>query len=135
MSLTIGSVSGVECIVGGHAVAYGALAPTRRTYGGVLGTSRSRVRGYARMWTLQTPPMVLAEAEALEAELLAPGSVLVSGDLVGSNVRCYATNVKRHVDRSLIWAAVSFELTERDAVNAILSDGVVFGDAAVGVET
>jgi hypothetical protein len=77
--------------------------------------------------------MLLADAEALEAELLAPGSVTVTGDLVGTGIVCYATNVRRHVERSMLFAAVSFDLVERIPAGADLTqrlrDGLVWGDA------
>jgi len=134
MALTVGAVTGVNVVAGGHALRYEPTAPTVRGYTGELGTSRQTGRGFVRVWALRTPPMAIAELAVLEAELLAAGTVTVTGDLVGDGLLCHASNVRRHYDRVPIRAALSFEL--RAGVPEVpmwMSDGMVLGDAALAV--
>lgn len=115
MTLLIGAES-VEVLAGGHSVRHIPLAPTARAFGGKMLSAITSTRGYVREWTLQFPLMLIADVEALEAELDGPGSVTVDGSLIDDDnaIVCYARNVQRQTGLSTLWAAVSCELVEDD---------------------
>jgi len=115
VTLLIGAES-VEVLVGGHSVRRIPLAPIAREYSGKMLSAITSTRGRVREWSLRFPLMLIADVEALEAELDGPGSVTVSGTLIDADnaIVCYARNVQRQTDGSTLWAAVSCELVEDD---------------------
>ncbi|HUW12422.1 MAG TPA: hypothetical protein VM537_22035 [Anaerolineae bacterium] len=115
MSLVINGVT-VPILQGGHSKSNTPLTlEFGRAYGGVGLSGVTANRGHYRTWSYQTPRLLLADVQTIEALLDGPGLLTVSGVLAaGDAILCYALNVRRSVTHSLIWGALSFELTEDD---------------------
>jgi len=113
MSLTIEGVT-VPVAEGGHSVRHEPLAPSGRIYDGSFLSGVTSNRGHRRVWTFQTPEILIADIEAIEAVLDGYGSVTCNGTEVGTNVECHPANMQRTMDDGLLTASLSFELRESD---------------------
>jgi hypothetical protein len=114
VSVVIGAET-VEIMEGGHSVRHIPLSPWGRNQAGVLVSAITAARGHRREWSLRLPLMELADVVALEAELDAVGSVVVSGALIDASnpITCYASNVQREQNNTT-WARLTFDLFEDD---------------------
>src|SRR5690606_24436737 len=86
-ALVIGSMTVPVELDDGANVEHEELVDRARTFSGRLRSVRT---GHKRRWRIRTIPMPRAEADALQAVLLAPGPLQCSGTVIGGTVECDA---------------------------------------------
>lgn len=59
------------------------------------GTMLATIRGHKNEWKVQTPPLLRADADTLEAALKGTPPLACSGDLLGGPINCHATGIQK----------------------------------------
>ena len=105
-------VAGTDYKVGTASLRYRELAVRSRVFTGKIVTDRPGAAAVGRVWTVTTDILSEAEAETLCADLVAPGTVTATGDVIGSSVTCKSANVVEEIGQLESHRRVSFELHE-----------------------
>lgn len=84
----------------------------RRAFSGKMRSETSGNGRVMRRWRIDTDWLTDTEADALIADLAAPGFVDAAGDLIGGTVSCKAENIQRRDGPGPDQSHLSFTLLE-----------------------
>lgn len=105
-------VAGTDYGVSSAALRYRELAVRSKVFTGKIVTDRPGAAAVGRVWTITTGVLTEAQANTLCSNLVAPGTVTATGDVIGSSVTCKAANVYEEVGQLEDRRRVTFELHE-----------------------